>query len=246
MPRLPRFSLIGVPQHIVQWGTNLETCFFSDEDYLYYLRCLKEAARSHACRVHAYVLMPDHMHLLATPRTRDGFTGMLHTVRDRYAQHIRHAYRRSNPLWERHYKASLVQPERYLLDCYRFIELNPVRAALAKHPANYRWSSHVRHALGVADALITEHPQYRKLGADAGERHQAYRELCRDPLEPDLFNAIVVALNKDEVLGDDQFRQQVEIAQKKQISLAEAMQKSGQEESYAVPQNPLECGDASK
>ncbi|MDP1716559.1 MAG: transposase, partial [Burkholderiales bacterium] len=234
------------PQHIVQRGNNLEPCFFADEDCLYYLQCLKEAARNHACRVHAYVLMPDHMHLLATPRTRGGFAGMLKTVRDRYAQHIRHTYRRGNALWDGRYKASLIQPDRHLLDCYRYIELNPVRAAIVKHPANYRWSSHVHHALGVADELITEHAQYRNLGTDAGERHQAYRELSRDPLEPEVFKAIEAALNEERVLGDDQFRQQIEIAQKRKLSLAEAGQLFKQGGSYAVPQKPPVSRDASK
>ena len=246
MPNRLRFSLIGVPQHIVQRSHNLEACFLADEDYLFYLRCLKEAARSHACRVHAYVLMPNHMHLLATPRTRGGFTGMLQTVRDRYAQHIRHAYRRSNALWDGRYQASLVQPDRYLLDCYRYIEFHAVRAGIAKHPANYRWSSHAHHALGVADELITEHAKYRNLGADAGERRQAYRELSRDPLEPAVFDAIGAALNEEGVLGDEQFRQQIEIAQKRRLSPGEAGQPFRQGENYALSQKPPVCRDANK
>lgn len=241
-----QFNLIGVPQHIVQRGINHEACFFADEDYLYYLQCLREAARGHGCRVHAYVLLPDHMHLLATPRTRGGFEAMLQTVRDRYAQHIRKSYRRSNPLWDGRYKASLVQPDRHLLDCYRYIELEPVRTAIAKHPANYRWSSHVHHALGVADELITEHAQYRKLGADAGERHQAYRELSRDPLETAVFKAIEAALGGEKVLGDDQFRQQIELAQKHRLSLADAIRQFKQDESHAVAQKPQLCRDANK
>jgi len=230
---------IGVPQHIVQRGNNREACFFADEDYLFYLRCLGEAARSHARRVHAYVLMPDHMHLLATPRTRGGFAGMLQTVRDRYAQYIRHTYRRSNAVWEGHYRASLVQPEHYLLDCYRYIEFNPVRAAIVEHPANYPWSSHVHHALGLSDELVTEHARYRNLGADAGERRQAYRELCRDPLDPGVLNLIRIALNEELVLGDTQFRRQIEMAQDRRLSPAKDGQPQ-QDESRALPeQQPL-------
>jgi putative transposase len=246
MPNRLRFSLIGVPQHIVQRSHNLEACFFADEDYLFYLRCLKEAARSHACRVHAYVLMPNHMHMLATPRTRGGFTGMLQTVRDRYAQYIRHTYRRSNALWDGRHKASLVQPDRYLLDCCRYIEFHPVRAGIAKHPANYRWSSHAHHALGVNDALVTEHLHYRKLGVDTGARRQAYRELSRDPLEPVVFDTIGAALNEEDVLGDDEFRQQIEIAQKRRLGPGEAGQPFTQGESYALPKKSLACRDVNK
>ncbi len=241
-----RFNLVGVPQHIVQRAYHRETCFFADEDYLFYLQCLREAARSHACCIHAYVLMPNHMHLLATPRTRGGFAGMLQTVRDRYAQYVRQTYSRSTALWDGHCKTSHVQPDRHLLDCYRYIELNPVRAALAKHPANYRWSSHVHHALGVADELITEHAQYRLLGKDDGERHQAYRELSRDPLELVVFKAIGTALNEDGVLGDEQFRQQIEIAQQRRLSLAEARQLLKQDVGRAEPRQAAVGRDASK
>lgn len=228
-----------MPQHIVQRGNNREACFFADEDYLFYLRCLEEAARSHARRVHAYVLMPNHMHLLATPRTRGGFAGMLQTVRDRYAQYIRHTYQRSNAVWEGRYQASLVQPDRYLLDCYRYIEFNPVRAAIVEHPANYRWSSHVHHALGVSDELVTEHARYRNLGADAGGRRQAYRELYRDPLDPGVLNLIRVALNEELVLGDTQFRRQIETARDRRLSPAKDGRPK-QDESHALPeQQPL-------
>lgn len=241
-----RFNPIGVPQHIMQRGHYLEACFFADEDYLFYLRCLKDAARSHGCRVHAYALLPNHMHLLATPRTRDGFAGMLQTVRDRYAQYIRHTYRRSNALWDGRYQASFVQPDRYLLACCRYIEFHPVRAATAKHPANYRWSSHAHHALGVVDELVTEHAKYRNLGADAGERRQAYRELCREPLDPGVLDAIDAALKAQEVLGDEQFKQQIEIAQKRRLGSAEAGQSIKQDESYVFLQKSAVCRDANK
>jgi putative transposase len=114
----------------------------------------------------------------------------------------------------------------YLLDCYRYIEFQPVRAGIAKHPANYRWSSHAHHALGAVDELVTEHAKYRNLGADAGERRQTYRELSRDPLEPAVFDVIGAVLNEEGVLGDEPFRQQIEIAQKHGRSLADAGNRS--------------------
>ena len=202
-------ALNGMPHHIGQRVNAGGVCFFEDEEYLFYLRCLDGAARNHACRIHAYVLMPDHVQFVATPRTRAGFAGMMQTVRDRYAEHMKHAYRGAAVLWEAHYQASLVQPERYLLECYRYIESSPVRARLVEHPANYRWSSHAHHALGMKDDLITEHLRYRQLGATAGERCRAYREIVREPLPPEMTAAIRTALDGERVLGDEGFRQQV-------------------------------------
>ncbi len=204
-----RFVPNGIPHHIGQRVTAGRVAFFADEDYHFYLQCLGEAARSHACRIHAYVLMPDHVQLVATPRTRAGFAGMMQTVRDLYTEHMKRAYRRSNALWESRFQASLVQPERYLLACYRYIESSPVRAGIVQHAANYRWSSHAHHALGVKHDLITEHLQYRQLGATPGERYQTYREIMREPLPPEMIAAIRTALEEERVLGDEGFRQRV-------------------------------------
>ncbi|MEX2170597.1 MAG: transposase, partial [Pirellulales bacterium] len=185
----------------------------------FYLACLREVARDHGCRIHAYVLLPNHVHLLGTPRTRNGFTGMMQTMRDRYAQHVKKTYPRViAPLAGLH-QASGVQPDRTVLEVYRYIELHPVRSGLAPHPANYRWSSHARHALGVNDELITEHEQYRALSVSPTERFQAYRELLRQPLDPRVVDAIRQATAMEGVLGDESFVRQIEMAVKRRMVL---------------------------
>ena len=141
MPRHPRFNLAGVPQHIVQRGHNRQPTFIDDADYRRYLVTLGSAARAHACDVHAYVLMPNHVHLLVTPRRSAGVSGLMQWLSGRYAQYVNIAHGRSGSLWEGRYRASLVDSEHYLLACYRYIELNPVRAGLVGDPGAYPWSS---------------------------------------------------------------------------------------------------------
>jgi putative transposase len=217
MPRETKFSLIAIPQHLVQRGNDRSPCFFAEEDYVRYLKCLTKAARSHGCRIHAYVLLPDHVHLLGTPRTRKGFAGMMQTVRDQYAEYVKHTYQRTVGLCAGRHQTSLVQPNNTLLDCYRYIELHPVRSGLAQHPATYRWSSHGHHALGMADDLVTEHSQYRQLGDRPTDRYQAYRELLRQPLDARVIDSIRKATAIEGVLGDAFFLRQIAARLKRRV-----------------------------
>ena len=219
MPRHPRFNLAGVPQHIVQRGHNRQPTFIDDADYRRYLVTLGSAARAHACDVHAYVLMPNHVHLLVTPRRSAGVSGLMQWLSGRYAQYVNIAHGRSGSLWEGRYRASLVDSEHYLLACYRYIELNPVRAGLVGDPGAYPWSSHGHNGAGVGDSLIVEHPLYGALGGSGDERRAAYRALFAgatgatgeaDEAEERQLRAIRVALNQGGVLGGESFTVQME------------------------------------
>ena len=140
MPRRPRLNLASVPLHIIQRGNNRQVCFSCDEDSSAYLRWLAEYAKKFGMDIHAYVLMTNHVHLLATPQRENSLSKTLQAVGRQYVRYFNHSYRRSGTLWEGRYKSSLVQSERYLLECYRYIELNPVRAGMVDDPADYRWS----------------------------------------------------------------------------------------------------------
>ena len=142
MPRKPRMYLPGVPCHIVQRGNNRDVCFYSEQDYQFYLECLKSACKRYRVAVHAYVLMTNHVHLLMQPEDEAGISRVMQSLGRRYVQYINHTYRRSGTLWEGRYKSSLINAEEYLLACYRYIELNPVRANMVSHPADYRWTSY--------------------------------------------------------------------------------------------------------
>ena len=174
MPRKPRFFLPGIPSHIIQRGNNRQPIFFADNDYRAYLRWLAEAARRWGCQVQAYVLMTNHVHLLVTTQAPESLSRMMQYVGRQYVPYVNAEYRRSGTLWEGRFKASLVQALAYLLTCYRYIELNPVRAAMFATPGDYPWSSYHCNALGHADALMVPHPEYRAL---AGTRRRSDRLL---------------------------------------------------------------------
>jgi putative transposase len=141
MSRLPRFDLPGIPQHIVQRGNNRLPCFLDDDDRQLYLQCLLSALQRFGCRLHAYVLMSNHVHLLITPDEAGALSRLMHTFSRNYAGRFNHRHGRTGTLWEGRYKACVVGSSRYFLACSRYIELNPVRAWMVARPDDYAWSS---------------------------------------------------------------------------------------------------------
>ncbi|HXG29991.1 MAG TPA: transposase [Nevskiales bacterium] len=217
MARLPRIDLPGVPQHIIQRGNNRGPCFFAEDDYRYYLECLREAAQRYDCSVHAYVLMTNHVHLLATAHHAGGLPRLMQSVGRRYVRYVNSCYRRTGTLWEGRYRACLIDSERYLLACYRYIELNPVRAGIVADPARYPWSSYGWHALGKPDKVIVDHPLYLGMGATAEERCVAYRRLFQVEIGPDELQALREATIRNRVWGGERFKDQVEAALKRRV-----------------------------
>lgn len=212
MPRRARIRFPGIPLHIIQRGNNRAACFFADEDYRYYLQSLSEGAHRYGCAIHAYVLMTNHVHLLATPEDDEGLSHMMRYLGSRYVQYVNYVYRRSGTLWEGRFKSSLIDSDRYLLTCYRYIELNPVRAGMVAAPADYKWSSHGAHALGRPDDLLRDHSCYLALGVNSEARQGAYRELFQRQVDDVSLKAIRESVNSGLALGGEQFKDQVEAA----------------------------------
>ena len=212
MPRRPRVNLSGLPLHVVQRGNNRAACFFAEEDYRFYLHWLRLLAAKHGCAVHAYVLMSNHVHLLLTPARPGACSGLMQAMGRRYVQYVNRFYKRSGALWEGRFKASVVHAEEYLLKCYRYIELNPVRAAMVAHPGDYPWSSYRHHAAGAADELISDHALSLALDADVTRRGEAYGALFRAELDEELLGKIRSATQRGHVLGNDRFREEIESA----------------------------------
>ena len=210
MPRRPRVHLDGIPLHIVQRGHNREPCFFAEEDYSGYLHWLGEALGENECALHAYVLMTNHVHLLLTPKKARAVPKLIISLGRRYVQYINRTYRRTGTLWDSRYKSSLVQAETYLLACQRYIELNPVRAAMVEDPAHYRWTSYRANGLGQPDTRLTPHPLYQALGRDDSERQAAYRALFRPQLDKTAIDNIRLALNQSQPLGNARFHARIE------------------------------------
>ena len=205
---------------MIQRGNNRSVCFLSEEDYQAYLEYLYDACLRYAVNMHAYVLMTNHTHLLMTPQCKDGISLVMQSLGRRYVQYINHQYRWSGTLWEGRHKSSLVQAEPYLLACYRYIELNPVRACMVDHPGEYRWSSYHANAVGAADKRITRHDLYDALGQTAESRQYTYRELFTNALDKDIVHAIRASAQFSMPLGNSRFKEEIEQALKRKLGYA--------------------------
>lgn len=210
MARLKRFTIPGIPQHIIQRGNNREPCFYTEDDYGRYRYDLTQAAKKNQAIIHAYVLMTNHVHLLVTPQHEHSITHMMQDLGRKYVRYINHTYKRTSTLWEGRFKASLVDSDAYLLTCMRYIELNSVRANMVAHPGEYRWSSYACNANGKFDTSVQPHPIYTALDKIPEKRQFAYRELFRNHLDSDQIHAIRDALNQQLVLGRDDFKDKIE------------------------------------
>lgn len=210
MPRKPRFFLPGVPNHVVQRGHSRDAVFFADSDYLAYLHWLKEGAERYGVDIHAYVLMTNHIHMLATPYDTDGIVRMMQYVGRHYVPYINRTYGSSGSIWEGRYKSSLIHDEEYLLTCMRYIELNPVRANMVRSPGKYRWSSYCFNGQGKQDVMITPHAIYQKLGKSRATRQKAYNTLFKTHLDKGALDDIRSAWQTGTPLGNDQFRKKIE------------------------------------
>jgi putative transposase len=212
MTRRRRFFVPGYPQHVIQRGNNKQVIYRSDNDRICYIDYLVEAAEKHACAIHCYVLMGNHVHFLVTPGHKNSLGKTMQSVGLRYAQYYNKKYERTGGLWEGRYHASLVDTDNYLKSCYRYIELNPVRAGICRHAADYSWSSHRYHAFGVPDRLITEHRGYLDLNPDnETKRRTRYQSWFRLPVCDDELEMIRSSTQQGLVIGDTAFQQKMEV-----------------------------------
>jgi len=210
MPRLPRYVLPGQPQHVIQRGNNRTPIFISEEDYCCFRDILKEACDKHGCDVHAWVLMTNHIHLLLTPRLENSISKMMQSVGRRYVQYFNSTYQRTGTLWEGRYKATVVGTDEYLFTCYRYIELNPVRANMVNHPGEYRWSSYHANAFGKRDTLITPHALYLSVDKSPLVRQKIYRGYFKNIIDEEKLKEIRISTQKGWALGSERFKDEVE------------------------------------
>ncbi|HET7403972.1 MAG TPA: transposase [Usitatibacter sp.] len=187
MPRCARPKVEGWPVHVLQRGHNKRACFRDANDHSLYMALLKEAVGLHPTAIHAYVLMTNHVHIVATPARMEMLSRALKFVGERYAMHFNRKYGLTGGIWEGRFKAGLIDSESYLLCCYRYVELNPVRAGMVSHPAEYPWSSHRANAWGEGSPLVSPHSLYTMLGATPELRTRAYRKFASlDPPESEI------------------------------------------------------------
>src|SRR3569832_744199 len=205
MARLPRLTLPGYPHHIIQRGNNRQPIFASTADYEHLLGLIEEFAKKFGVAVHSYVLMSNHIHLLATPQTADGIPNMMQALGRSYVRNFNSRQARTGTLWEGRYKSTLIQAERYLLACMVYIDLNPVRAGMVDAPASYPWSSHGYYVSGRSDRLVTPHPIWWELGNTPFAREAAYRELVNAGLSTAQQQALADSALRGWALGDAEY-----------------------------------------
>lgn len=203
MARQARFLLPGVAAHVIQRGNNRGTCFRIAGDYLAYLSFLRELSAKFECAVHAYCLMPNHIHLLITPPSADACAGMMRELGYRYARYFNRRYARTGTLWEGRFRSCVTDSARYVLACYRYIELNPVRAGLSSRPDAYEWSSHAVNVGQRTNLFLAAHPEFLALGTTAETRKQAYVGLIEQALDPAMVSAIRKATHSGQRLGTE-------------------------------------------
>ena len=221
MARLPRLTVPGYPHHVIQRGNNRQAIFASDHDYAALLQLLAENAVRFEVAVHAYVLMSNHFHLLATPATVDGLPQMMQAVGRRYVRYFNDRQGRSGTLWEGRYRSTVIDTDRYLLACMVYLDLNPVRAGLVERPEQYPWSSH-RHYLGlVQDKLVTPHSLLWALGNTPFAREGQYAELVRAGLGAGQQQALTDSALSGWVLGDADFVANLQKRTQRRLSKAQ-------------------------
>jgi putative transposase len=195
MGRQARFILPGVAVHAIHRGNNRAACFRTSGDYHVYLGLLRELSPKFDCALHAYCLMPNHIHLLLTPPSAEACGGMMGVLAFRYARYFNKRYARTGTLWEGRFRSCVVETARYVLACYRYIELNGVRGGLARAPDGYEWSSYGVNVGRRTNAGLSPHAEFLALGTTPETRTRAYCELVEQVLDPALINAIRKATN---------------------------------------------------
>ena len=179
MARLARTIIPGQAMHVMVRGNNREILFFNDADRRIYLDWLREAAKQFGSAVHAFALMPNHVHLLMTPQNVDSLAKTMQSLGRRYAQYFNQQHHRSGTIWEGRYRSSLIDPE-YFLRCQRYIELNPVRAGFESSPQDSTWTSFASHIGGNAEPWLVDHQHFWSLGNTPFERQMAWSVFVKD------------------------------------------------------------------
>ncbi len=211
MARLPRLTAPGLAHHLIQRGNNRQSIFVDEFDRALYLRELADLAQAYRLAIHAYVLMPNHVHLLATPPERETLGRVMQALGRRYVRRFNDRHHRTGTLWEGRYRSTVVETDRYLLACMRYIDMNPVRAGLAAEPGLFRWSSHAHYVGLRPDPLVTEHAAYWALGNTPFDRQLAYRRLFETEQAAVEIDSIRYATHRGWALGREEFAASVEL-----------------------------------
>ena len=209
MARLPRIVIPNQPLHIIHRGNNRQDIFESEEDMTRIREDIATSLSKTKCRLHAYVIMTNHLHLLITPEDKVQLKTFMQSMANRYVRYFNAKYQRTGTLWEGRYKSCLVDSDHYLFTLYQYIEMNPLKAGMVEEIADYPWSSYRHNALGQIDPLISEHELYENLGASSERRCEAYLKMFDRLNTVKQDSQITNATLRGEALGDDEFHQKI-------------------------------------
>jgi len=203
--------LPNYPHHIIQRGHNRQVVFAGDEDYLYYLENLKEWKKKLGCKIYAYCLMTNHVHLIVdTGKETENLALLMKRVSGRQTRYLNKIEGRSGTLWEGRYKSSPIKDDEYLLACCRYVEMNPVRAKIVDEPAKYKWSSY-RYKIGMEDInWLDIDPCYMGLGATEKVREKRYEEWVKGAIPPGELELIRKAVQRGQLTGGYRFVEEVD------------------------------------
>jgi putative transposase len=183
VPRRPRIFIDGMSQHVYQRGHNKVSIFASDCDYRRFLALARASMVDSGVDVHAFTLMKNHYHFVATPQTPSSLPDAMQHLLSEYTKYFNRRYGRSGTLWNGRYRSKTIDNERYWLNCVRYVEANPVEAKIVETPETYQWTSYRVHAAGEVSDWLVPHHLYLRLGKTPDERQMAYRALWeRDPV----------------------------------------------------------------
>ena len=201
MARLSRLVIPGLPHHVTQRGNGRAQTFFTNEDYAFYRDLLAESCRAAGVEVWAWVLMPNHVHLILTPSDSDGFRRSLAVVHRRYAARIHTRQKRTGHFWQGRFGA-VAMDEEHLAAAVRYVALNPVRAGLVERPSDWPWSSVHAHLTTTTDGLTTITPILT--------RFRNFRAFIEDDPAPVMFERLRRAESIGRPLGSDAFIERLE------------------------------------
>ena len=210
MARLPRLVIPNQPHHLIQRGVDRQAIFRETEDYVNFLARLREAAKQYKVAIHAYVLMTNHVHLLATPSDAEGLARMMQWVGRFYVPYFNQKYGRVGTLWQGRYRATVIDSERSFMLCSCYIDQNPVRAGIVATAGEYPWSSYLHHVGVKADPLVVDHALYWALGNTPFDREAAYKQMAEQALTSDQARQLADATNKGWPLGTEKFKSSLE------------------------------------
>ena len=204
MARLSRLVIPGLPIHLMMSGHNRQVIFFDDEERRFYLESLRDAARECELAIHAYVLLPTQVHVLATPTQQNSVSRVMQSVGRRYAQLFNQKHQRTGTLWEGRFKSCLVDPA-YFLQNQRYIEQSPVRAGLVQNLKEWSWSSFAHHVGAETIPWVVDHEMFWSLGNTPFERQHAWQSKVVDQMSTGDADKVSNHLNYGWPMGSTQF-----------------------------------------